>query len=293
MGATRPTARVSGWSSRPTRATARSCTSGREAAIVTSVEPDHLDYYGGFASLDARVRALRRRSAGPGRVLRRRHRGGAPRRSAGRGVRTYGIDASAHYRITDVVARAATSSRFTLTAAGGPLGELVVPLAVKAATNAAGAARAGARSWACRSPRSRRRSRGFGGVARRFERRGERDGVTFIDDYAHLPGEVAAAIAAAREGGWRRVIAVFQPHRYTRTASLWQRLRRRVRRRGRSGAHRRVPGGGDADRGRLRPAASCTRWSTRRRGCPLRISRGRADLLDLPRRFGRGRATSC
>ena len=60
----------------------------------------------------------------------------------------------------------------------------------------------------------------FRGVVRRFEFRGERDGVAFVDDYAHLPTEVAAAIATARRSGWRRVVAVFQPHRYTRTASL-------------------------------------------------------------------------
>ena len=63
---------------------------------------------------------------------------------------------------------------------------------------------------------------GFGGVARRFQFRGERDGVTFVDDYAHLPSEVDAMIRAAREGGWERVVAVFQPHRYTRTAALWR-----------------------------------------------------------------------
>jgi UDP-N-acetylmuramate--alanine ligase len=64
--------------------------------------------------------------------------------------------------------------------------------------------------------------RGFGGVARRFQFRGEIDGVTLVDDYAHLPTEVAAMLRAAREGGWRRVIAVFQPHRYSRTERLWQ-----------------------------------------------------------------------
>ena len=62
----------------------------------------------------------------------------------------------------------------------------------------------------------------FGGVARRFQHRGEAAGVTFVDDYAHLPTEVAAAVAAGRDGGWRRVVAVFQPHRYSRTAALWQ-----------------------------------------------------------------------
>ena len=44
--------------------------------------------------------------------------------------------------------------------------------------------------------------------------------MTFVDDYAHLPTEVRAALATARAGGWSRVVAVFQPHRYTRTAAL-------------------------------------------------------------------------
>jgi UDP-N-acetylmuramate--alanine ligase len=62
----------------------------------------------------------------------------------------------------------------------------------------------------------------FGGVARRFEHRGEVDGITFIDDYAHLPSEVEAVLDAARSGDWRRVVCVFQPHRYSRTAALWR-----------------------------------------------------------------------
>src|SRR5262249_30101070 len=63
---------------------------------------------------------------------------------------------------------------------------------------------------------------GFAGVARRFEFRGELDGVTLVDDYAHLPSEVRAVLRTARAGGWSRVIAVFQPHRYSRTAALWR-----------------------------------------------------------------------
>ena len=62
----------------------------------------------------------------------------------------------------------------------------------------------------------------FAGVARRFQFHGEVGGVTLVDDYAHLPGEIRATLAAAREGDWRRVVAVFQPHRYTRTARLWR-----------------------------------------------------------------------
>jgi UDP-N-acetylmuramate--alanine ligase len=61
----------------------------------------------------------------------------------------------------------------------------------------------------------------FRGVGRRFESRGSAGGVTFVDDYAHLPTEVRAALQAAREGDWERVVCVFQPHRYSRTAALW------------------------------------------------------------------------
>ena len=57
-------------------------------------------------------------------------------------------------------------------------------------------------------------------MTRRFEFRGEAGGVTFVDDYAHLPTEVRAALATARTGGWSRVVAVFQPHRFSRTAAL-------------------------------------------------------------------------
>ncbi len=60
----------------------------------------------------------------------------------------------------------------------------------------------------------------FAGVPRRFEFRGSAQGVTFVDDYAHLPSEVRAALAAARSGGWARVVAVFQPHLYSRTVAL-------------------------------------------------------------------------
>ncbi len=60
----------------------------------------------------------------------------------------------------------------------------------------------------------------FPGVARRLELKGERNGARIYDDYAHHPTEVTATIAAARELGARRVIAVFQPHLYSRTKAL-------------------------------------------------------------------------
>jgi UDP-N-acetylmuramate--alanine ligase len=60
----------------------------------------------------------------------------------------------------------------------------------------------------------------FTGAVRRFQLKGERDGVTVVDDYAHHPTELRATLEAAREGDWSRVIAVFQPHLYSRTEFL-------------------------------------------------------------------------
>ena len=83
---------------------------------------------------------------------------------------------------------------------------------------------------------------GYRGVGRRFELRGRKDGVTYIDDYAHNPGKVRATLAAARLGDWGRIVAVFQPHRYSRTAALLQRLRRRLRGGGHTGRDRHLCG---------------------------------------------------
>jgi UDP-N-acetylmuramate--alanine ligase len=62
----------------------------------------------------------------------------------------------------------------------------------------------------------------FGGVKRRFTKVGETGGVTIIDDYGHHPVEIRAVLSAAREGVENRVIAVVQPHRYTRLANLME-----------------------------------------------------------------------
>jgi UDP-N-acetylmuramate--alanine ligase len=62
----------------------------------------------------------------------------------------------------------------------------------------------------------------FGGVARRFDFRGTRNDITFVDDYAHIPTEISAVLEAAASSGdgWKRVVAVFQPNRYKRMAVL-------------------------------------------------------------------------
>jgi len=61
---------------------------------------------------------------------------------------------------------------------------------------------------------------GFNGVDRRFQLRGTERGVTVVDDYGHHPTEIRATLSAARLCGYRRILVLFQPHRYTRTYHL-------------------------------------------------------------------------
>jgi UDP-N-acetylmuramate--alanine ligase len=65
----------------------------------------------------------------------------------------------------------------------------------------------------------------FSGVERRFQRKGEVRGVTVVDDYGHHPTEIRATLEAARQCGFRRILVLFQPHRYTRTRDLIQEFR--------------------------------------------------------------------
>jgi UDP-N-acetylmuramate--alanine ligase len=65
---------------------------------------------------------------------------------------------------------------------------------------------------------------GFTGVRRRFELRGSARGADFYDDYGHVPVELAVTLGVARRTGPTRLMAVFQPHRYSRTKALWREL---------------------------------------------------------------------
>ena len=200
-----------------------------EAVLLTNVEADHLDHYGDMAALEAAC--ARYLSSAPGPRLACADDPGAARlaaevSAAGRPVLTYGEAAGADYRIegyrVDGTGPDQLGSRFDLFRGGERLGEILLPAPGRHnARNAAGAAalatEIGVPFDAVRAALGR-----FAGVARRFEFHGEIDGVTLVDDYAHLPGEIKATLAAAREGAWSRVVAVFQPHRYSRTARLWR-----------------------------------------------------------------------
>ncbi len=190
-------------------------------AIVTSVEADHLDYYGSFAGLrDAFARFASLAQLGAVLCADDPVAAGLLGADVGGPARmTYGFAEGADYRILDF--RGGRSSiAFDVARSGERLGRLELP--VPGAHNArnATAALAAAHLAGADFDAARRALERFAGVARRFEFRGESRGVTYVDDYAHLPGEVAATLAAARAGGWSRVVAVFQPHRYSRTAAL-------------------------------------------------------------------------
>jgi UDP-N-acetylmuramate--alanine ligase len=190
---------------------------GADAVVVTSVEPDHLDFYGTFDAIeDAFDRFL---ADAPGAKAVCADDPVAFELGTRHGAESFGIDDRATYRMVDIET-GRTSTRFGLEHGGARLGEVEVPVpGVHNARNAAAAITMGLALGAPLDAAIRAIAR-YGGVARRFEFRGERDGITYVDDYAHNPGKIKAVLAAARAGGWSRVVCVFQPHLYSRTVDL-------------------------------------------------------------------------
>lgn len=192
-----------------------------EVAVVTSVEADHLEHYGGLSGLLAAFERFVTEPAGP--VVICLDDPGAARLVPVRGARpliTYGFSPVADVVLSDVhLGRA--DARFHLRHRDweGP-----VALAVPGRHNVLNAAAAVAAAVATGTPWEAAVAgvATYRGVGRRFEAKGSAAGVSFVDGYDHLPTEVAAAIATARAGGWSRVVVVFQPHRYSRTESLWR-----------------------------------------------------------------------
>ena len=191
----------------------------RLGAIITNVEPDHLEFHG---SVDALHRAFGSFLAGtPGPKVVCADDSVAAALGAQHGAVSYGTSAEADYRLTDLHSGRG-GVRFTVVHGGVALGQVHLPVPGVHNARNAGAAVAMAVELGVSFDAAAAALGRFAGVARRFQFRGEAAGVTFVDDYAHLPTEVAAALAAGRDGGWGRVVAVFQPHRYSRTAALWR-----------------------------------------------------------------------
>jgi UDP-N-acetylmuramate--alanine ligase len=199
-------------------------------AVVTNVDPEHLDHYGTFDALrDAFVRFVENIPFYGFAVLCSDH----PEvqalipRVADRRIVTYGIGANADVRAINLkldrggadfdvmVENRATNESRTITGMRLPMfGQHNVQNAL--------AAIAVAQEMGLPDDTIRRALSSFAGVKRRFTKTGEAHGITVIDDYGHHPVEIAAVLKAARQAGARDVVAVVQPHRYSRLASLFE-----------------------------------------------------------------------
>ncbi|MFK4760186.1 UDP-N-acetylmuramate--L-alanine ligase [Microbacterium sp. ZW T5_45] len=190
-------------------------------ALITNVDPDHLDHYGSdeafheafvrFADAASEAVVISSDDAGALRV-------GA--RLSHPNVITFGFADDAAVRITDVTTGAGVAA--TVTHAGETTRlQLAVP-GVHNAVNATGAI-AVLRALGFGLEESARAVEGFAGTVRRLEKHGEERGVAVYDDYSHHPTEVRAALEAMRSiAGAGRIIAIQQPHTYSRTQHMYR-----------------------------------------------------------------------
>lgn len=191
---------------------------GCYGVIVTNIERDHLDFYGSYEALKDAFASFVLAAEGPKVVC-----ADSPDAEFLLGlpdVTSYGFSAGATYRMSSFVSSRAKTS---FTVFGPKLDGRHVELAVPGRHNALNAtavlamtAELGVDPEPVVSALSL-----FTGVARRYQYRGVFNGATLVDDYAHLPGEVEVVLDTASMQGFDRVVAIFQPHRYSRTAALY------------------------------------------------------------------------
>ncbi|WP_026535307.1 UDP-N-acetylmuramate--L-alanine ligase [Arthrobacter sp. H14] len=200
-------------------------------AVVTNVEPDHLDYYGSASALYSAFDGFVDRLPASGTLIACADDAGAMQLvermhdrfsdgDAAPGVLTYGYSDSADVRITAKSAKDRSSTSILEFQVDGSAVQQPLPLTVPGRHNVLNAAaafavglRAGVGPGAAASGLA-----AFSGASRRFEFKGEANGVRVFDDYAHHPTEVLAALTAARTvAGGNRVHVLFQPHLFSRT----------------------------------------------------------------------------
>jgi UDP-N-acetylmuramate--alanine ligase len=132
---------------------------------------------------------------------------------------TYGLGEQAEIRATNLEFRGPLSA-FDVSAGGDKLGRVHLEMPGEHAVRNALAAVAVGLEFGLSFPVIAEALAGFSGVQRRFDIRGETSGVLVVDDYGHHPTEIRAVLGAARRGYARRLVAVFQPHRYSRLEDL-------------------------------------------------------------------------
>jgi UDP-N-acetylmuramate--alanine ligase len=202
-----------------------------DVAIITNVEADHLDNYASLADIEAAFTTFGRGVStlvltcaddpGAKLVAARLATPGTPGPAR---LRSYGESAGADYRLTDVASRGMAVS-FAVAAQASPFGEVHAQMTVQVpghhnALNAT-AAFAAAVELGFAPPLVSAAIARYRGARRRMEVKGEEDGVRVLDSYAHHPTELAADLRAARDlvaqPAAGRVIAIFQPHLFSRT----------------------------------------------------------------------------
>lgn len=188
--------------------------------VVTNVEEDHLDFYGGGASeIRAAFAEFFRRSekvvaCGDDEGVQ------AALEMSGRDATTYGL-APDNDSVLTVLEAAPGQAKGVLRTGDDEVQLLLKAPGVHNLLNASAALLAAGMAGV--EPQVGAEAlEGFGGVRRRFEYLGSAGGADFFDDYAHHPSEISATLAAARGMAPGRLIAVFQPHRYSRTEAQWK-----------------------------------------------------------------------
>lgn len=197
------------------------------AAIVTNIEPDHLDHYDGVDEIYFQFSEFMRTvpESGPVVVCGEDERLVQTARESASNVVTYGFDAACDAQIVACESEG-VSTRFTLRLPGGAEVRSCIKQSPGRHNVLNGAAvltlidALGLDVDAAAAVLGE-----FEGVCRRFELAGEAAGVTVIDDYAHHPTEIAATVHAAKQLGFERVHVLFQPHRYSRAPLFTEVLR--------------------------------------------------------------------
>jgi UDP-N-acetylmuramate--alanine ligase len=194
-----------------------------DVAIITNIDPEHLDFYKDYAEIKQAFRTFAENLPFYGfAVMCIDH--PAVQELVGqitdRRVITYGENPQADMRLVKLT-NVKGVSHFSIVANGVILDGFELPMAgLHNALNAVAAITV-AHELGVSLDDLKKGLKGFGGVKRRFTKAGEWNGVTIIDDYGHHPVEISAVLKAARASTDNRVIAIVQPHRYTRLKALF------------------------------------------------------------------------
>ncbi|GLK81378.1 UDP-N-acetylmuramate--L-alanine ligase [Methylopila turkensis] len=200
-----------------------------DVAVVTNIDPEHLDHFGTFDAIKAAFRTFVENVPFYGfAVMCLDH--PTVQEMVGtiedRRVVTYGENPQADVRLLDVDLRGGVAKfriviRDRKSGAETRIDDLTLPMAGRHNALNATAAIAVAHELGVSAEQIRTGLARFGGVKRRFTRTGEWNGVSIFDDYGHHPVEISAVLKAARASTDGRVIAVVQPHRYSRLHALF------------------------------------------------------------------------